>query len=163
MKAWLSVTGNKLLVWRGRPSKDQKLGKHHLNSLSVESVINRQPCYNCFPLPSKPMSLEGCCGALMDHITGKMCCTSRFGPTACWMHNSLSQNTQNQADVLLCLYNVCVCVCVFVPITNWGPNTHCSSKVRIFLRSGDVFAGLHSFKRLFEGFNVEFTIGFSLE
>lgn len=51
--------------------------------LHVESAINTQLCYNCFPLPSKPMSLEGHCGTVTDHITGKMNCTSGPGQTAC--------------------------------------------------------------------------------
>lgn len=55
------------------------------------------------------MSLEVHCGTVMDHITGKMHCTSEPGRTACWMQNSLSQNTQNQLGVLALLAQ-CVCV-----------------------------------------------------
>lgn len=51
--------------------------------LNVESAINTQLCYNCFPLPSKPMSLEVDCGTVMDHITGKMHCASEPGRAAC--------------------------------------------------------------------------------
>lgn len=60
------------------------------------------------------MSLVVHCGTVMDHITGKLHCTSEPGRTACWMHNSLSQNTQNQLGALLSVHRVFVCVCVSV-------------------------------------------------
>lgn len=71
---------------RTEQTANLKTGKHrshHFNRLSVESAINTQPRYDCFPPPFKPMSPLGCGGALMDHITGKMCRSSGFGQDAC--------------------------------------------------------------------------------
>lgn len=70
------------------------------------------------------MSLEVHCGTVMDHITGKMHCTSEPGRTACWMHNSLSQNTQYQLPAQ-CVY---VCVCSRASGYSYGNIWECNYK-----------------------------------
>lgn len=103
-------------LWVGRLSKQRSLKR--VNSIHRRCLWRHEcwisykyaPCYNCFPLPSKPMSLEGHCGAVMDHITEGRHRTSGSGRAACWMCDKLSQNTHDQLGTLLCLHTQCVCV-----------------------------------------------------
>lgn len=57
---------------------------------------------------------------------------------------------------------VCVCVCVLILATYQYQSLHSRGKVWTFVGCEDIWAGLHSFKGLFEEEDLVLTLGLEL-